>query len=69
MEQEANQQSEVVRQNSDDEFLRIRMLSNDIRQSPIEDVHILTEDEQEGIQFYLKIFNRVAWFLDFKRSL
>jgi len=47
MEQEANQQSEVVRQNSDDEFLRIRMLSNDIRQSPIEDVHILTEDEQE----------------------
>ena len=49
MEQEASQKSELVRKNSDDEFLRIRMLSNDIRQSPIEDVHILAEDEQEGM--------------------
>ena len=31
-----------------DELLRIRMLSNDIRQSPIEDTHIAVEDDQEG---------------------
>ena len=43
-----NQIDEFVKENSEDEFLRIRMLSNDIRQSPIEDVHIITEDDQEG---------------------
>ena len=51
MPKDDNQYDETAKENSEDEFLRIRMLSNDIGQSPIEDVHILTEDDQEGILF------------------
>ena len=49
MGKEDTQDEEIVQGSSEDEFLRIRLLSNDIRQSPIEDVHILTEDDQEGM--------------------
>ena len=49
MAKDDNQDDETVKESCEEEFLRIRMLSNDIGQSPIEDVHILTEDDQEGI--------------------
>lgn len=45
---EENYNEEHMKDYIEDEFLRICMLSNDIRRSPIDDMSLLTEDDQES---------------------
>ena len=47
-------------ESNDEEMLRIRMLSNDIRQSPIDEARVVGEDEHEGEQ---DVCNHIAQFL------
>ncbi len=50
-----NDVSTESHESSEGELLRIRLLSNDIRQSPIDQVNITNEEELEGELLYFLV--------------